>query len=337
MTKPRVRISFINGLSFLDSPKEIFGDLLYEFELIEDKQSPAVVVFGPYGNDVPKGDFIRVGYFCENFIPDMNACEYGFGVPYETEINHPEYRRIDFHGFDPNRLIKNEEFALNAQRNHSHFCNFLYGNKVPYREEFFKELTKYKRVDAPGLSMNNMPKLSTDKDQNMWESKRQFISKYKFTIAFENYTYPGYMTEKMLDPMLAGSMPIYIGNPEIHQHFNTESFVNAREWIEEGRDSVTLLLEKIAQPNYNDWRPSIFNSIPDKVQRKLKIWGRQHKLKREFRHGYKRLIEEIIRLDQDDDAYYTKLAKPWLINNQAPDRSRFLTQWRKILHAGKEC
>jgi hypothetical protein len=67
MIKPKVRIHFTNGLSFLDSPKEILGDLVKEYDLIEDSQSPSVVVFGPYGNNVPKGKFIRVGYFCENF------------------------------------------------------------------------------------------------------------------------------------------------------------------------------------------------------------------------------------------------------------------------------
>lgn len=336
MSRPKVHIHFTNGLSFLDSPKEILGDLLKEFELIEDKQSPSVVVFGPYGNNVPKGNFIRVGYFCENFIPDMNACEYGFGVPYEKEINHPKYRRIDFHGFDPESLIKNEKFAENAQKNHTRFCNFLYGNKVPYREEFFRELSKYKKVDAPGKSMNNMPSLQSDSELGIWDSKRRYIQQYKFTIAFENYTYPGYFTEKILDPMLAGSMPIYIGNPLIQDHFNTESFINGREWIEDGRDEITLAIENIAQPNYKDWRPGIFNSPADKIRRKFKIWGRQYKLNREFRFGYKKLIEEIIHLDQDDTTYYSKLAKPWLRNNQIPDRSRFLDQWRTILNEAKE-
>jgi len=336
MIKPKVRIHFTNGLSFLDSPKEILGDLVKEYDLIEDSQSPSVVVFGPYGNNVPKGKFIRVGYFCENFIPDMNACEYGFGVPYEEEINHPKYRRIDFHGFNPGSLIKNEQFAENARNNHIHFCNFLYGNKVPYREEFFRELSKYKKVDAPGKSMNNMPSLQSDSELSIWESKRRYIQQYKFTIAFENYTYPGYFTEKILDPMLAGSMPIYIGNPLIQHHFNTESFIHGRDWIKDGRDKITLAMENIAQPNYKDWRPGIFNSPADKIRRKLKIWGRQYKLSREFRFGYKKLIEEIIHLDQDDTSYYSKLAKPWLLNNQVPDRSRFLNQWRTILNEAME-
>lgn len=336
MNKIKVRINFTNGLSFQDAPGDIFNDLLTEFELVHDTVNPSIVVFGPYGNDIPKGNFIRVGYFCENFIPDMTACEFGFGVPYESDIKHPNYCRIDFHGFDPRRLLKGENYSQEARSHHTHFCNFLYGNRVAYREKFFTELSKYKKVDAPGISMNNMAKLSTDKDQNLWVSKRNFIRKYKFTIAFENYTYPGYFTEKILDPMLSGSMPIYIGNPNIAQHFNTDSFIHGREFIQEDRDNLTLKLEQFAQPDYKDWRPSIYNSPVDKVRRKLKIWGRQYKLKHEFRNGFKNLIEEIIRLDTDDQAYNDKLDQPWLIQNQVPDRTPFLNQWRKILTLGAE-
>lgn len=334
--RPRIRIEFTNGLSFQDSPREILGPLLEEYELVHDPVNPAVMVFGPYGNNVPQGNYIRVGYFCENFRPDMSACDYGFGVPYSEEVNHPNYRRIDFHGFEPERLIKTSEFADRAMEGHTHFCNFLYANRVPYREEFFRELSKYKKVDAPGKSMNNMPRLSSDKDQNFWESKRNFIRQYKFTIAFENYTYPGYFTEKLLDPMLAGSMPIYIGNPEIGKHFNTESFIHGRDFIEDSRDRTTLRLEAWSQPDYQDWRPQIFNSFPEKVKRKLKIWGRRAKLSHEFRNGYRRLIEEIIRLDQDPDAYRRKMQQPWLIRNTPPDRSPFMNQWRKILDSARD-
>lgn len=329
--KKEIRIHFTNGLSFQDSPREILGNLMDEYVLIHDSQTPQIVVFGPYGNNVPSGNFIRVGYFCENFIPDMNACEYGFGVPYESEINHPHYRRIDWHGFDPDRLIKTDHFAEEAMRSKTHFCNFLYGNLVPHREAFCLALSKYKKVDCPGRSLNNMPRLETDENLGIWESKRRFISRYKFTIAFENYTYPGYHTEKILDPMLAGSIPVYVGNPDIESHFNPESFVHGRRYIENHRDHSTLKIEQWSQPDYQDWRPGIFHSPADKIRRKAKIWGRSIKLKLEFRGGYEKLIEEIIRLDQDDQAYFEMLKKPWFHNNTSPDRSRFLGQWKEIL------
>lgn len=332
--KPRVRINFTNGLTFQDSAKDLLGDIVNEYELVHDIDNPDVVVFGPYGNDIPTGSAIKVGYYCENIIPDMKVCDYSFGVPYDREFNNPQYCRIDFQGFDPSKLIKSEGFAEEARKHHTRFCNFLFSNSVKYREDFFKALSVYKKVDAPGVSMNNMPPLSVNNGTGKWEAKRNYIRMYKFTVTFENYSYPGYHSEKILDPMMMGSMPIYFGNPEIGNHFNSESFIDVRHFVKDGRDAFTLFIEKYSQQDFRDWRPRIYNSYFDELKRKLKIWGREYKLQREFRHGFNELIQEIIRLDKDENAYYDKLQKPWLINNTPPDRSPFLNRWRQILNEG---
>jgi len=332
----KIRLKFINGLTYKDSKDEILLGLAGEYHFIEDNITPDVVIFGPYGNDVPKGQFIRVGYFCENFIPDMNACDYGFGIPYAEEIRHSKYRRIDYHGFDTSTLFKPATFAKEALQKKKYFCNFLYGNRVPYREQFFSELTKYKRIDAAGKSMNNSPSLPNDSELGLWNSKRAYISEYKFTIAFENYTYPGYHTEKILDPMLAGSIPIYIGNPEIENHFNPESFIHGRNFIKNNRSNELIKLEKAVQADYRDWRPSVYNNLYYKIRRKSKIIGRSLKIKYEFKDGFQRLIDEIIRIDQDDSAYYEMLSKPWYRENKLPDRSDFYNQWREIFDSVKE-
>ena len=86
MNKKRIRIQFVNGLEFKYAIPEILSPLLEEFTFIES-DNPEVLVFGPYGNNIPKGKYIRVGYFCENFLPDMSICDWGFGIPNDSEIN----------------------------------------------------------------------------------------------------------------------------------------------------------------------------------------------------------------------------------------------------------
>jgi hypothetical protein len=54
----------------------------------------------------------------------------------------------------------------------------------------------------------------------------EFIKDYRFVIAFENASYPGYTTEKILEPFLAGCIPLYWGNPLIEKDFNRKSFLN---------------------------------------------------------------------------------------------------------------
>ena len=107
------------------------------------------------------------------------------------------------------------------------FCNFLYTNdRARTRVRFFQALSKYKQVDSGGTVLNNMGRVVP----NNLTDKLTFLSQYKFTIAFENVRYPGYTTEKLVDPMLAGSIPIYWGNWQVGREFNTRSFVCCHEY-----------------------------------------------------------------------------------------------------------
>lgn len=75
------------------------------------------------------------------------------------------------------------------------------------------------------------------------DNKYEFIAKYKFNIAFENSSVMGYTTEKIMEPMTVGSIPIYWGNPLISNEFNTKSFVNLHDFksLEEVVEKIMIL------------------------------------------------------------------------------------------------
>lgn len=79
-------------------------------------------------------------------------------------------------------------------------------------------MSEYKKVDSGGRYRNNIGGAISD--------KLEFQKKYKFAIAFENTTYDGYATEKLVEAFEAGVIPIYYGDPNISLDFNTHSFVN---------------------------------------------------------------------------------------------------------------
>ena len=56
------------------------------------------------------------------------------------------------------------------------------------------------------------------------------VSKSKFTIAFENESHPGYATEKIIEPLIQGSIPIYWGDTTIAQDFNPDCFINVHDY-----------------------------------------------------------------------------------------------------------
>ena len=328
----QVKIRYQNGINKKIAEKDILNELTGEYEFIESGE-PDFILFGTYGNDVPKpGNYIRIGYFSENMWPDMTACEWAFGIPQEHEINNPRYKRIQWHGLDPQKLVKPANYNAEAiYDSKKYFCNFLYSHKVPYREEFFRQLSKYKKVDAPGLSMNNMPGIDELYAGNMWQRKRQFLSEYKFTIAFENYVYPGYQTEKLYDAMQANSIPVYCGDPEIGSIFNTASFVNATSYTEKTNASTIKWLEKNSQPDFKDMSPSFYKTPGHRIKRKLKSVGRQIKMNIQFKN-FDRLIEKIIELDQDKAQYIQMLNEPWFNNNQPPAGVSSKDRWVQIFN-----
>lgn len=60
--------------------------------------------------------------------------------------------------------------------------------------------------------------------------KLKTISNYKFSICFENTSYSGYITEKIIDCFVAGVIPIYLGAPDITKFVPNNSFVDARRF-----------------------------------------------------------------------------------------------------------
>jgi len=336
LNKIPVKIKFQNGLTFNPSAEEILSYVSDQYEFIET-DDPDFIIFGPYGNDIPKKSdrYVRIGYFCENIYPDMNICEWAFGRPPEEMINHPRYKRIQWHDLDPQKLVKSADYnAEEIMAGKTLFCNFLYSHHVPYREEFFRQLSKYKKVDAPGKSMNNMRSIDELYKGNVWERKRQFLSQYKFTIAFENYSFPGYQTEKLFDAMLTNSMPVYCGDPFVNKVFNTASFINATDYIKSNSNMVNWL-EKYSLPDFVDILPQFYKGPLHRIKRKLKSIGRETKMNIQLKKfDFSPVIERIIELDTQPDLYLKYLKEPWLNNNTGEDSSAKV-RWAEIFNSVK--
>ena len=173
----------------------------------------------------------------------------------------------------------------------SRFCNFIYSNYDKNfsgsvkRRNFCKSLMKYKKVDCAGGVMQNTDELQR-LDKNIihdQESSRiihatlPYISKYKFTIAFENYSYPHYITEKIWQPLLVGSIPIYWGCPQVAQMFNPAAFINCHDYS--SLDEVVSRVQEIDNDHelylkYATASPFLPDSLmhnftPDKIQVEL--------------------------------------------------------------------
>ena len=61
---------------------------------------------------------------------------------------------------------------------------------------------------------------------NEIENKEEGLCDYMFSVAIENAQYETYFTEKILDCFATGTIPIYLGAPDIGNHFNLDGIIN---------------------------------------------------------------------------------------------------------------
>lgn len=204
-------------------------------------ENPDYLFFSTFGCSHLKYDCVKIMFIGENLTPDFNLCDYALGFDWlefgDRYMRLPLYLvRDNFKDFIPNSTIT-DEVALNRK-----FCSIVVSNTKnanPMRERFFRLLSEYKQVDSGGRLWNNIGGSIADKDH--------FISQYKFNIAFENSRSYGYTTEKIIDAMIADTLPIYWGNPLVHRDFNPKSFINISDY-----QTAEKAVERIMELDNND-------------------------------------------------------------------------------------
>lgn len=217
-----------------------FTRILSEKYKIEISENPDFYFFThPYNG---KRDYLK--YKChriflgwENQRADWNICDYVLDSDFVSE--NPRHKRFPiWAAWNLQKLIEPEQ--RQAFANKKKFCCMLVSNaNAKERIDFFHELCKYKKVDSAGRYLNNIGRSIDD--------KMGFIKDYKFVISFENSSYPGYTTEKLIEPMLANTIPVYWGNPVVEKDFNTNSFINIS-----GKEDYQRAIEQIIELDKND-------------------------------------------------------------------------------------
>ena len=238
--KKTIKIFFSDFWANFDPENNLFTNLLREdYNVIISDQNPDFLFFSYFGNHFERFNCTRIYFTGENVTPNFKHCD--FAMSFELDLDNPKHYRLPLYAlFDDVAKLTTAKDPEAILKSKSQFCNFIYSNpNSKKRIDFFHKLSKYKTVHAGGRVLNNLGFRVDD--------KIKFISDYKFTIAFENESHPGYTTEKIFEPMIANSLPIYWGNPQVLRDFNTKSFLNYYDF-----SSDEELIEHIINVDNND-------------------------------------------------------------------------------------
>jgi len=135
------------------------------------------------------------------------------------------------------------------------FCAFVVSNpKAPLRNAMFHILSRYKRVDSWGAVFNNNGGITAPHD---YQEYFAFLSSYKFMLCFENASNPWYITEKLYNAWLGGTIPIYWGCTQVKEFLNPKAFLYLED---ETQESIDKLIQQVIElDNDDDKYNAMFN------------------------------------------------------------------------------
>lgn len=255
--------------------RHFLDQLANQFDFVETRESPDFIFVHAADRHILAYEGVRILLTGENLIPDFNIIDYGVGFSEisfgDRYIRWPVYCWLSsLDEFESNRRKALQESPPLGRLQH---CACVVSN-VSNRQGPFAELVdaleQYQGVTQGGQWRNNIGGRVKDKEA--------LLRKHKFSIAFENAAYPGYTTEKITDALMAGTIPIYWGDPCVDQHINPKSFVEFKS-----SDTVESVMAKVKAI---DSSPELYTSMLNEpiFTEKAKVDLEQEKILEFFRH-----------------------------------------------------
>ena len=187
--------------------------VLEDEEVILDSQNPDILFYTVFGNTHTNYKCKKVFWTGENTPPRYDQADLSITFDYDENpknVRVPLYAIHWWESIHVRPIIKHDNpeqlliLPKNLEKKPSKFCAFVHGNGhtgvnhwgnlqsgVSLRNDLFRILNGYKKVDSAGSFMNN-----TGFRVDYW-TKLDFIKDYRFTFAIENSTKSGYVTEKI--------------------------------------------------------------------------------------------------------------------------------------------
>lgn len=183
--------------------------------------------------------------------------------------------------------------APREEKTRPYFAAYLVSNCMEKeRQDYYDELVDYAKannlgpVHALGKCFGTHPETKIEgqgRGTNYLNEAIKMFQDYQFVLSFENGIVPGYVSEKIISPFLAGAIPIYFGDEMVNKIFNPKSFVYVKsgdrlaDVLSPFIKNKDLWSETLRQPIFSDdsalylfsWHRDIAKLLASKGQKTL--------------------------------------------------------------------
>lgn len=281
--------------------------------LADDIETPDILFYSRCGRHAHlKYDCLKVYYTGENDFPDFNETDYAVSF-YPSTCGGRNLRYPLYLLYEPETTVNLSEFD-SAGISERGFCSMVVSNVNicdPKRIRIADWIEEYKPISYGGKFRNNIGGPVAD--------KLKFISGYKFNLALENSDVEGYVTEKILEPFISHTVPIYWGTDLVKKDFNPASFINVNDF--HTKESLIAEIRRI------DRDPVEYNKM-------LKANNWLDKLRLEYDDRLERFLYEIARDLKRHTVRYGEMGALHYYNGvlKPLEKSRWMMRIAKVLN-----
>lgn len=250
----KINILFFNkcwDFEFPDYSSLNFPDMQFLYRREQIRNADVVIFFIPSLDLIPQelqvmgkrqGQiWIYWSFECEEFYPEFQKPEilelFDLMATYKlnADISMPYFNRFH-HGVS----FRQEPMEKTGFINAFFSCKWDKSGRF----DLLRDLMSILEVHSFGKVLNNRsleddPYIGAGLGPESFQFKEKLVSQYKFSLAFENAIAEDYVTEKFFQPLIAGSVPVYLGAPNIekfapgdHCFINVSQFSSTNELAE---------------------------------------------------------------------------------------------------------
>lgn len=215
------------------------------FNVVVDQKNPDVLFHSIFGGmrETPNYRCKKILYLGENWRPQRFGSDYSISFDPHSETNFRLPLWQVYLIMRPE--LKDRLFNKVQHKEFERFCSFTVSNPSNQtRNSHFDKLSEYKKAHSYGKVRTNDLSLQQISKGKYWrDAKDQYFidHPHKFMMAYENTSYPYYCTEKLMDSFLAGSIPLYWGDPKVEEDWNPNAFLNVQKlgihWFDAIKDT----------------------------------------------------------------------------------------------------